>query len=93
MLSTHTERLTAAKQRLTAALAAGEDTAPHRAAVQQVERDIQRIGADHRQAAQAQAQRIAEATTRRSREIVSESRQRIAASLPKAPTSPRSIKP
>lgn len=91
MLSPHFERLSAAKQRLAAALIAGEDTGPHRAAIQQVERDIQAAGSRQQQADHEQSQRRAKATATRAGEIASQSRQRIAASIPKAPTKPRSI--
>lgn len=91
MPTTHFERLSAAKQRLTAALTAGEDSAPHRAAISAIERDIQTATDREQQAKQEHHQSRTTIAATRAARIAAQARQRIAASIPKAPTKPRSI--
>lgn len=87
MPTTHLERLSAAKQRLTAALTAGEDTAPHRAAISAIERDIQAQTNREQQAKQEHRQTQATAAASRAAGIAAEARQRIAISttIPRFP--------
>lgn len=90
MLDQLAGRLQAAQNRLRSALLAGQPTAAHRQAVATIQTDIDGEFQRQRQTDAERDQHRAEATTRRAAEIAAEAHQRIAASIPKAPTKPRS---